>query len=165
MLARDHALFFSLFSQALFGHFFKGLIDHLVLNHKQLLSVERENHKVNPLLLCALTLFLWLQIFILLQQFACVLFSLTLECRCCNRAASCTRTPRPDTMKRASAIRTLPLESCTPLVVFICILRYFEKLKDICAQVTLCVASIGLSVASHAGFFSLAKLLGSSYQS
>jgi hypothetical protein len=32
--------------QALFGHFFKGLIDHLVLNHKQLLSMERENHKV-----------------------------------------------------------------------------------------------------------------------
>ena len=32
--------------QALFGHFFKGLIDHLVVNHRQLLSVERENHKV-----------------------------------------------------------------------------------------------------------------------
>jgi hypothetical protein len=74
MLMRDHALFFSLFSQALFGHFFKGLVDHLVLNHKQLLSVERENHKVNPLLLCALTLFLWLQIVMLLQQFACCFF-------------------------------------------------------------------------------------------
>jgi hypothetical protein len=35
--------------QALFGHFFKGLIDHLVLNHKQLLSMERENHKVQSI--------------------------------------------------------------------------------------------------------------------
>jgi hypothetical protein len=105
MLTRDHASFFSLLSQALFGHFFKGLIDHLVLNHKQLLSVERENHKVNPLFLCALALFLWLQIVKFVV--ACALFSLTQESRCCNRAASCTRTPRRDTMKRASAITTL----------------------------------------------------------
>ena len=55
----DTSLFFLMFTgekmpglislQALFGHFFKGLIDHLVLNHKQLLSMERENHKVQSI--------------------------------------------------------------------------------------------------------------------
>ena len=50
---RKRSCFHALVSlQALFGHFFKGLIDHLVSNHKQLLSIERENHKVNCSLHC-----------------------------------------------------------------------------------------------------------------
>ena len=72
---------FSLLAQALFGHFFKGLIDHLVLNHKQLLSVERENHKVrqSTLAVCIDTFFFMSQFSILSTSLRVVLFDTRMQ--------------------------------------------------------------------------------------
>lgn len=150
-----HTLLCSRFPQALFGHFFKGLIDHLVVNHRQLLSMERENHKVqcprprisipSPASSYLFSSSLTVPVHPSLR--------LTAARRCFSPAGSCTRTLSRDMMRRASATgaRAIALEWHLAIAVFIFMFRYFEKLKDICTQVPRysMLFSCNFVVASH----------------
>jgi hypothetical protein len=144
----------SRFPQALFGHFFKGLIDHLVVNHRQLLSMERENHKVqcpcprisNPT--PASPYFFSASLTVSVHPS----LRLTAACRCFSPVGSCTRTLKRDMTRRASATRArAALKRHLAIAVFISKFRYFEKLKDICTQVSRYPMLFGCNfvVASH----------------
>ena len=113
-LFEDSFLLFMSSLQALFGHFFKGLIDHLVSNHRQLLSIERENHKVNMfialLLLHVIAVHPLFVFFCRHEVCSHGLLALTIEFRCFNLAEKCTRTLRRDMMKPASANNLFPAQ-------------------------------------------------------